>query len=116
TFKTRTYNYIYDNANRLKSATYSATSESNWFTVNGITYDANGNIYSMIRRNQRATSDYNVVDNLEYSYNRFSNRLSQVKDNNAALTYNAKDFKDRGTTEYGYDENGNMTSNGDKQI
>ncbi len=34
----------------------------------------------------------------------------------AALSYTAKDFKDRGTTEYGYDANGNMTSNEDKQI
>ncbi|WP_425637968.1 DUF6443 domain-containing protein [Algoriphagus yeomjeoni] len=116
TFKTRTYNYIYDNANRLKSATYTATSESNWFTVNGITYDANGNIYSMIRRNQRATSDYNVVDDLEYEYDRFSNRLSQVKDNNLSTGYTAKDFVESGSEEYGYDENGNMTANVDKEI
>ncbi|MBN3584561.1 hypothetical protein JYB64_19375 [Algoriphagus aestuarii] len=116
TFKTRTYNYTYDNANRLKAATYSASSESNWFTVNGITYDANGNIYSMIRRNQRASGAYNVVDNLEYSYGQFSNKLSQVKDNITSLTYTAKDFKEKGTEDYGYDVNGNMISNVDKDI
>lgn len=115
-FKTRTYNYIYDHANRLKTANFTASGEANRFNVTGITYDANGNIYSMIRRNQRATSDYNVVDDLEYSYNRFSNRLSQVKDNNLSTNYTAKDFKDRGTSEYGYDENGNMTANVDKEI
>ncbi|PZX48941.1 DUF6443 domain-containing protein [Algoriphagus chordae] len=116
TFKTRTYNYTYDHANRLKAANYSASSESNWFTMNGITYDANGNIYSMIRRNQRASGAYNVVDDLEYIYQGYGNRLSQVKDNNAALTYTASDFKDRDSTVYLYDGNGNMTSNSDKQI
>ncbi|PZX48945.1 DUF6443 domain-containing protein [Algoriphagus chordae] len=116
TFKTRTYNYTYDNANRLKAATYSASSESNWFTMNGITYDANGNIYSMIRRNQRASGSYNVVDDLEYEYGRFSNRLSQVKDNNLSTGYTAKDFVESGSEEYGYDDNGNMTANVDKEI
>ncbi|WP_425637964.1 hypothetical protein ACPUEN_00930 [Algoriphagus yeomjeoni] len=115
-FKTRTYNYIYDHANRLKTANFTASGEANRFNVTGITYDANGNIYSMERRNQRATSDYNVVDDLEYSYNRFSNRLSQVKDNNLSTNYTAKDFKDWGTAAYGYDENGNMTANVDKEI
>ncbi|RAI88514.1 RHS repeat-associated core domain-containing protein [Algoriphagus yeomjeoni] len=115
-FKTRTYNYIYDHANRLKTANFTASGEANRFNVTGITYDANGNIYSMVRRNQRATSDYNVVDDLEYSYNRFSNRLSQVKDNNLSTNYTAKDFKDWGTAAYGYDENGNMTANVDKEI
>jgi RHS repeat-associated protein len=115
-YKTRTYEYIYDHANRLKTANFNASSELNRFTVSGITYDANGNIHSLKRNNQRALSDYEQVDDLEYSYFNYGNRLSQVKDNNATLTYTAKDFKDQGTTEYGYDANGNMTSNEDKQI
>jgi hypothetical protein len=115
-YKTRTYNYIYDHANRLKTANFTTSSEVNRFNVTGITYDANGNIYSMERNNQRDLSDYGQVDDLEYSYFRFSNRLSQVRDNNATLTYTAKYFKDRETTAYGYDDNGNMTSNADKQI
>jgi YD repeat-containing protein len=115
-YKTWTYNYIYDHANRLKTANFTANGEANRFNVTGITYDANGNIYSMERNNQRDLSDYGQVDDLEYSYFNYGNRLSQVKDNNATLTYTAKDFKDRGTTEYGYDANGNMTSNEDKQI
>ncbi|MBN3584944.1 hypothetical protein JYB64_21350, partial [Algoriphagus aestuarii] len=116
TYKTRTYNYIYDNAHRLKTANFTASGETNRFTLSGITYDANGNIYSMVRKNQRTSSSYEIVDDLEYSYGQFSNKLSQVKDNNASLTYTAKDFKDRGTEDYGYDVNGNMTSNVDKDI
>jgi RHS repeat-associated protein len=115
-YKTRTYNYIYDNAHRLKTANFDATGELNRFTVDSIKHDANGNIYTMKRSNQRAPSEYGVVDDLEYSYYKFGNRLSQVKDNNTSLTYTAKDFKDRETTEYGYDDNGNMTGNPDKQI
>ncbi|WP_439490784.1 DUF6443 domain-containing protein [Algoriphagus sp.] len=115
-YKTRTYNYTYDNANRLKAADFTASGESNRFTVSGITYDANGNIHNLERNNQKTASTYGPVDDLEYSYHRYSNRLSQVKDNITALAYTAKDFKDRGTAEYGYDENGNMTENVDKQI
>ncbi|WP_425637958.1 DUF6443 domain-containing protein [Algoriphagus yeomjeoni] len=115
-FKTRTYNYNYDHANRLKTANFTASGEANRFNVTGITYDANGNIYSMERKNQRTSSTYETVDDLEYSYFRFSNRLSQVKDNNLSTNYTAKDFKDWGTAAYGYDENGNMTANVDKEI
>lgn len=116
TYKTRTYNYEYDNANRLKAAAYSASSESNWFTVNGISYDANGNIHTMSRSNERAIGDYNVVDDLEYSYHGYGNRLSQVKDNNLSTSYKAKDFVESSDVEYGYDKNGNLTSNLDKDI
>ncbi|MDR7130998.1 RHS repeat-associated protein [Algoriphagus sp. 4150] len=115
-YKTRTYNYTYDNANRLKAANFTASSEVNRYTVSDITYDANGNIHGMKRSNQKTASTYGPVDDLEYEYYKYSNRLSQVKDNITALTYTAKDFKDRGTAEYGYDENGNMTENADKQI
>ena len=116
TFKTRTYNYVYDRANRLKTANFSASSETNWFTVSNITYDANGNIYSLVRSNQRALGTYGTVDDLQYEYGMFSNRLSQVKDNNTSTAYTSKDFEERSTTEYGYDENGNQTSNRDKNI
>ena len=116
TFKTRTYNYSYDNANRLKAANYSASNESEWFTLDGISYDANGNIHSMTRSNQRSIGSYEVVDDLEYLYHGYGNRLAQVKDNNMALSYTARDFKDLGTADYGYDANGNQTSNSDKQI
>ncbi len=115
-YTTRTYNYTYDHANRLKAADFTASGEMGRFTVSGITYDANGNIHNMERSNQRTASDYGPVDDLEYSYYPYSNRLSQVKDNIMALTYTSKDFKGHGTGEYGYDENGNMTGNPDKQI
>jgi hypothetical protein len=114
--KVRTFNYAYDKANRITSGTYSATGESNWFTVNGMTYDANGNLTKLVRQNQRTASTYGLVDNLTYSYQTSSNRLSQVTDGEQTISYTSKDFKKRSSSAYGYDANGNLTSNLDKQI
>lgn len=74
--KTRTYNYTYDNANRLTTANYTATRETEWFTVNGMLYDPKGNITKLVRRNQMTASTYGEVDNLTYTYQTNSNRLS----------------------------------------
>ncbi|MBN3584941.1 hypothetical protein JYB64_21330, partial [Algoriphagus aestuarii] len=127
TYKTRTYNYIYDNANRLNSATYSATSETNWFTVNGITYDSNGNILTMNRKGQiTGPSSYGDIDQLTYTYESnstsfggiYSNKLLGVNDGISSNTHTSKDFKPNiGVTgNYQYDGNGNQTVNKDKRI
>jgi RHS repeat-associated protein len=114
--KVRTYNYTYDKANRITAANYSATSETNWYTVNGMGYDANGNITALTRRNQRSEGVYDIVDQLSYSYQTNSNKLTQVNDAYGPQTYTAKDFKERSTTFYTYDVNGNLKTNLDKQI
>ena len=114
--KTRTYNYLYDPANRITTANYSAASETNWFTVSGMTYDANGNLGKLIRSNQRTSTTYGEVDNLTYTYETNSNRLSQVADSDLALAYTSKDFEERSSTAYTYDANGNQKTNLDKQI
>jgi len=82
--KTRTYNY--DNANRLTAANYTSTCEANWFNLNGILYDANGNITKLVRRNQMTASTYGEVDNLTYSYQTNSYRLPQAPDSIIPLT------------------------------
>jgi RHS repeat-associated protein len=56
------------------------------------------------------------VDQLTYTYQSNSNKLTQVADGIAALSYTAKDFKERSATAYTYDPNGNLKSNLDKQI
>jgi RHS repeat-associated protein len=114
--KIRTYNYLYDPANRILTANYSAASETNWFTVSGMSYDANGNLGKLIRSNQRTSSTYGEVDNLTYNYEPNSNRLSQVADSDLALAYTSKDFKERTNTAFTYDANGNQRTNLDKQI
>lgn len=115
----RQYRYAYDPANRITAATYTvptAVAENTRYNVSGITYDLNGNITAMQRRNQMTATTYGLVDNLTYSYDTHGNRLLQVADAVAGATHTSKDFKERSTTNYGYDLNGNLTSNADKEI
>jgi RHS repeat-associated protein len=79
-------------------------------------YDANGNITAMTRRNERTAGTYDIVDQLTYSYQANSNKLTQVADAYSTTTYTAKDFKERSATAYIYDGNGNLQTNLDKQI
>ncbi|MCH7411523.1 DUF6443 domain-containing protein, partial [Belliella sp. DSM 111904] len=124
--KWRKYSYVYDNAQRLSSATYTVpntTAENGRYTVNAITYDANGNILTMNRSGQRTTSTYGAVDNLTYTYesnadlSSYSNRLLKVADGITTTNYTSKDFKPvSGGANYSYDVNGNQTVNSDKGI
>ncbi|SMD44919.1 YD repeat-containing protein [Aquiflexum balticum DSM 16537] len=124
---TRTYNYSYDNANRITAATFtSATSgENNRYNLSGILYDDNGNIRTMTRRGERAAGNYNVVDLLAYNYatnttfgDIYSNRLLSVTDGESSNTYTSKDFKPNigASGNYLYDNNGNQRVNKDKRI
>jgi len=79
--------YTYDALNRLTAADHS----NNLLTENGITYDGMGNIGSLSRSGAGAA-------NLSYFYN--GNQLSTV--NNNGSLYRS----------YGYDANGNATSDG----
>lgn len=115
----RRYNYSYDPVGRITASAYtvpSATAQNNRYNISGIKYDPNGNITVMERHNQRTASTYGRVDSLAYTYDTYGNRLLQVRDGEGSLTYTAKDFKERSTTNYTYDVNGNLKSNGDKQI
>ena len=121
----RKYDYTYDNANRLVTATYNeqAAPGGGWnnsqmdFSVNGpsgqITYDLNGNLLTMQQKGViPGLSAPIVIDNLSYSYNSFSNKLSSVSDAMTATAYNglSGDFKDgtnASTPDYVFDNNGN---------
>ncbi|WP_192822826.1 DUF6443 domain-containing protein [Rufibacter sp. LB8] len=129
----RAYAYTYDAANRLKDGLYKALGGSGWdqevdqFSVTGLTYDGNGNIKGM-RRNGLTSHDayasagktFGQVDSLRYAY--AGNRLRAVDDASTA-TGGAGDFRDNNSKqyntavwEYGYDANGNMTSDANKGI
>ena len=101
---TRTYTYGYDGLERLKSAAYSGS--GNFST--SYTYDKNGNIKAL-KRNAGSSS---LADDLTYTYS--GNRITKVKDaaDNSGL------FKDgsTATTEYTYDNNGNLTKDSNKGI
>ncbi|MFT2011584.1 RHS repeat-associated core domain-containing protein [Pontibacter sp. 13R65] len=132
--KQRGYAYTYDKLNRLKTAKYRALNgtEVDWYTVQGLNYDLNGNILRLQRRGLRTGQaytntgrTYGMVDNLTYAYE--GNRLATVNDGESTVVGPAGDFRDNGvkktyaagnatTWEYGYDANGNMTRDDNKGI
>lgn len=94
---TKGLNFEYDDADRLTGSTGLSSYAD---TEGGITYDKNGNIKTLHRAGV-------AVDNLTYSYN--GNQLSGVNDasgNNTGVK--------NGGSNYSYDDNGNMTSDGNR--
>ncbi|WP_281681684.1 RHS repeat domain-containing protein, partial [Zunongwangia profunda] len=100
----------------------SFTEQASNYNLTGMVYDLNGNIRKLKRygpismNSQGGVANYGLMDNLTYSYDagNSSNRLMQVSD------AGNKDygFKDGATssTEFGYDVNGNLTSDANKGI
>jgi RHS repeat-associated protein len=129
----RKYDYGYDNAGRLTSAHFTqrqATGDA-WsnslldFSVLGnggkINYDHNGNILSMLQKGVVPGSAPMNMDDLQYTYAAYSNKLLKVTDNANSGTSNGKlgDFKDgsNGTADdYVYDNNGNLIIDLNKNV
>ena len=97
--------YRYDQLNRIKTA---VSSQNTYQT--GYSYDANGNILSLLRNDH----NNNTIDNLSYSYNTtINNRLNQIRDNsgsNQGLTSSPTPFS------YQYDNIGNLIEDEEKEI
>ncbi|MDN5205235.1 RHS repeat-associated core domain-containing protein [Fulvivirgaceae bacterium BMA10] len=115
------YAYTYDDLNRIKTASHVHKGSENWntadahFNVGMLDYDRNGNILSLKRQAKGDNGAY-VIDELTYGYEdgNVSNRLLYVGD----ASGKTEGFKDGNTTQddYGYDDNGNMTSDKNKDI
>jgi RHS repeat-associated protein len=122
----RKYEYTYDNANRLINAIFTEqqhpgdgwTNNKMDFSVSGsggkITYDGNGNLLNMLQKGvQPGNASPIVIDNLNYVYSAYSNKLQSVTDQMTATNVNGLfgDFKDGNngsTADYVYDNNGNV--------
>jgi RHS repeat-associated protein len=127
----RKYDYNYDNTNRLSAAPFLQSSSSGvWdksyvdFSVGSIGYDANGNINAM-SQNGFVQGGSGPIDNLSYNYiggPGTSNRLQNVTDGVNVPNSTLGDFHYPGTsksgtsTDYGYDANGNVTSDFNRSI
>jgi len=132
----RAYGFDYDKANRLMYADFNQKFGSNWtkndpsspnykidFSMqmgNGTdastAYDENGNILAM-KQSGLKLSTSEVIDNMTYSYFSSSNKLKAVTEANVT-DHKLGDFTDKNTTDtdYGYDKNGNLTSDLNKRI
>ena len=121
---TRSYGYTYDALNRLTNAQYVRPSNPNnpnpadiINTFNEqLSYDKNGNIKTLVRNGgMESQTTVPVMDILTYGYsNTDKNKLIKVTD----ATANTDGFKDGADTteEYGYDPNGNMIRDDNKNI
>ena len=115
------YRFTYDGLSRMKDAIYG---EANTLSINHnrfneqITgYDKMGNILSLLRYGQTSATGYGLVDNLSLVYN--GNQLQSVDDHAPNSVYgNGMEFKDNANqpVEYGYDKNGNLTKDLNKNI
>jgi RHS repeat-associated protein len=119
------YGYNYDKANRLTGAYFTQKNGGSWaqdkkdFSVSNLSYDANGNIKSMLQKGMVGTTS-KTIDSLVYSYSTNSNKLSGVRDIDSSITKSAQlgDFIDGNTSgnDYTYDGNGNMIADLNKRI
>lgn len=120
----RKYDYTYDNPGRLTEANFTQFDGSAWntsqgvdYTVNNISYDDNGNLSHMNQSGLKLNSS-SVIDNLSYTYQSYSNKLSKVIDaaNDANSTLGDFHYGTKGTADYTYDEQGNLTLDANKKI
>ncbi|MCA6418400.1 MAG: hypothetical protein IM603_04790, partial [Cytophagales bacterium] len=126
----RSYKYLYDKSDRLKTATFQAHDGTGWArelnTLNeNMTYDHNGNIKTLTRnQNSRrllgatVINDFVTVDNLTYTYANNLDRLTRVEDA-VANNVGVGDFKNvnsANSAEYAYGSDGSLTRDDNKGI
>ena len=118
--ETKAYGFGYDRLNRLTKADYGEGvgwgNTANDFSVNHLSYDANGNILTLQRKGKDMSGGIVTIDDLNYHYLNHSNQLARVDD--AYGDAGQDDFKDGNTSadDYTYDANGNMSQDRNKEI
>lgn len=130
----RKYDFGYDAANRLLKATFTQYTGAGFnltagldFTLKDMSYDANGNIFSMSQRGWKLGGS-TTIDSLLYTYNN-SNKLQNVIDRSNDVQTKLGDFrssslymtslsnnKTTAAIDYVYDGNGNMIRDRNKDI
>ena len=122
----RRYDFTYDAVNRLTGADFNQYTSSTFnktagidFSVDGLTYDANGNILSQNQKGWKVGGS-SYIDQLSYSYSASSNKLLSVTDASNDNASKLGDFKydaaTKTSTDYSYDANGNLILDNNKKI
>jgi len=124
----RAYGYKYDDAGRLLDANYNqkdAALSSGWtntsenYSAHDISYDPNGNITHMEQWGSKPGVSPFKMDDMDYVYKNGnqSNQLESVTDD-IKTDFGLGEFTEASsaTTDYGYDQNGNATSDANKDI
>lgn len=126
------YGYDYDKAGRLLLADFLRNPGTGFIRSNeidfkvrmgnngtddGSAYDENGNILLMQQWGITGVGVSNRIDFLRYTYFNGGNKLKTVSDDVASVN-KLGDFSDKNTTgdDYGYDVNGNLVTDKNKQI
>lgn len=109
----QTYNYAYDDFNRITTANYKNYNGSTWSSnaFNATySYDLNGNLSTLTRKSSGTT-----IDNLIYYYKSSGNQIDYVRDlsNNSAGLY---EETAGASGVYSYDENGNLDADENKMF
>ncbi|MDJ1467161.1 DUF6443 domain-containing protein [Xanthocytophaga flava] len=119
----RVYDYSYDAANRLLTATYSGGRFSGEnYSLSGMVYDKNGNIMNLTRNGMTAgtltnPTAFGTIDQLGYSYLNNGNRLAKVGDG-VSTNVDSGDFRNGTNTndDYDYDAEGSLIKDQNKGI
>lgn len=131
----RKYDFSYDAANRLTGADFNQYTSGSFnknasidFSVSSLSYDANGNILTMIQKGWKIGGSV-PIDNLTYTYLPNSNKLKNVIDSYSDPLTLLGDFrysqtytttlgtgKTTAATDYSYDVNGNLINDNNKDI
>ncbi|MDB5199282.1 MAG: cell well associated RhsD protein [Chitinophagaceae bacterium] len=122
----RKYDFTYDAVNRLTGADFNQYTSGSFsksagvdFSVSNLTFDANGNIATMNQKGLKLNAS-SYIDQLSYSYQSNTNKLQAVTDASNDNSSKLGDFKYDGTaktsTDYAYDDNGNLISDLNKKI
>ena len=104
--QSRSFQYTYDNADRLKTSVFTGLGLEN-YGVSNINYDRNGNILTAQRKGKNGTN-FGNVDDLSYFYT--GNKLNGIIDAISGNT-NTGDFRDNSSSsDYTYYPNGSLAS------
>jgi len=131
----RKYDFTYDAVNRLTAADFNQLNSNSFskaalvdFSVNNLSYDANGNILNMNQKGWKLGGSV-TIDSLLYTYISNTNRLLNVLDRKNDTATRLGDFRSSKTymtaltnnkttsaTDYTYDGNGNLNLDNNKDI